>query len=360
VPVATPARVLVVGCGGIGGVVSARLAHAGVEVTCATHNPKIAEAINAEGLRASWDGVEHRVDVTAHATLPDEELGSFDILLLAVAPDIAERAVAEQLPFLVEGATIVCFPNGLIEERLAKTLDPARLVGAIISFGATMHGPGHVEQTSPGRFTVGSLDGQAGPRVDEVASLLERAGPVVRTDNLRGARWSKLALNCAISSLGAVSGLSLGPAVRRRIVRRLVLETMTEVARIAELEGVKVTKIAGTLDLDWLALTPKEMRRRVTPALMAKHAVLLAVGFKYRSLRSSTLRALERGRKPSVDFLNGEITQRAERYGVPAPVNLALQRTVHAIAAGEKSSSVETLRELYAATRIGAGRASAQ
>jgi len=30
------------------------------------------------------------------------------------------------------------------------------------------------------------------------------------TRNLAGARWSKLAMNCAMSTLGAVSGLSLG------------------------------------------------------------------------------------------------------------------------------------------------------
>ena len=158
-------------------------------------------------------------------------------------------------------------------------------------------------------------------------------------------------MNCAISSLGAVSGLRLGPAVRLRMVRRLVLEVITEAVMAARAEGVTLSPISGTLDLDWLALTSDERDRGIRLSLVLKHALLLLVGFKYRRIRSSTLRALERGRKPSVEFLNGEITSRAQRFGFDAPVNRALQTTIHAIAAGEAAPSRDTLRSLYEATR---------
>ena len=41
-------------------------------------------------------------------------------------------------------------------------------------------------------------------RLDDLARILEAVGPTSVTDNLAGARWSKLAINCAISSLGTV------------------------------------------------------------------------------------------------------------------------------------------------------------
>ena len=50
--------------------------------------------------------------------------------------------------------------------------------------------------------------------VRRIAEILEAVGPVTLTENLRGARWSKLALNCAVSALGTIAGERLGPLVR--------------------------------------------------------------------------------------------------------------------------------------------------
>jgi 2-dehydropantoate 2-reductase len=63
------------------------------------------------------------------------------------------------------------------------------------------------------------------------------------------------------------------------------------------------------------------------------------------------LAAIERGRPPAVDFLNGEIIDRAERLGIPAPINRAARDLVWAIARGEKRPGVQTLHALYERTR---------
>jgi len=53
--------------------------------------------------------------------------------------------------------------------------------------------------------------------------------------------------------------------------------------------------------------------------LVAKHALLMAVGFRYRRMRSSMLGAIERGRVPAVDFLNGEVVERGKKHGIATP-----------------------------------------
>ncbi|MFS8070839.1 MAG: 2-dehydropantoate 2-reductase N-terminal domain-containing protein, partial [Byssovorax sp.] len=55
---ATPSgpRLLVVGCGGIGGVVAAHLFEQGHDVTALTTNALIADAIDAGGFRLRGDG----------------------------------------------------------------------------------------------------------------------------------------------------------------------------------------------------------------------------------------------------------------------------------------------------------------
>jgi 2-dehydropantoate 2-reductase len=63
------------------------------------------------------------------------------------------------------------------------------------------------------------------------------------------------------------------------------------------------------------------------------------------------LAAIERGRPPAVDFLNGEIVARGRTHGVPVPVNALVVDTVHAIASGRAQSSRDLLDEIYERTR---------
>jgi 2-dehydropantoate 2-reductase len=160
---------------------------------------------------------------------------------------------------------------------------------------------------------------------------------------LRGARWSKLALNCAVSALGTIAGERLGPLVRVRRYRRLALEIMTEAVQVAKAEGVTLEKVAGTLDLEWIALSDADRNATASVGLTAKHTLLLAVGLRYRRMRSSMLAAIERKRTPAIDYLNGEVVMRGARHGIPTPYNARICETVWAIAKGQTKSSRETL-----------------
>jgi 2-dehydropantoate 2-reductase len=345
-------RVLMVGVGGVGGVTASGLVLAGREVVGVTGRAAIADAINQDGLFALVGGEERRVPMQAFADLPAGQ-GPFDLALLGVPPDRAVEAVRGLLPHLADEAPIVCFQNGLIEEKLARELPECapRLVGGIVAFGASMLAPGRVEKTSPGGFVVGRLDGSEDAAVRRVSQVLSEVGDVRITDNLRGARWSKLAINCGISSLGTLGGDRLGSLMRHRYVRRLCLEVMTEVTQVAAAEGVQLEKVAGTLDLDWLALDDDERTVPGSPGLVAKHTVLLAVGAKYRRLRSSMLAAIERGREPPVDYLNGEIVARGEQHGIPVPINAGLVRAVKEVSAGTREASHEGVRRFFEDTR---------
>ena len=104
------------------------------------------------------------------------------------------------------------------------------------------------------------------------------------TQNLPGVRWSKLAINCAVSTLGTLGGERVGSLLRLRFVRRLALEVVTEAVQLARAEGVQLEKVSGTVDLDWLALAEGE-RVRGSMSLATKHALLLAVGARYRRMR---------------------------------------------------------------------------
>lgn len=370
----TGPRLLVVGCGGIGGVVAAHLFEQGHDVTALTTNPLIADAINAGGFRLRGEGSPGVVRGRAVTAIPKSAL-PFDYILLATQPPQVEEAARGVLAHLALNGAMVCFQNGLCEERIAAIAGASRTLGAIVAWGASMVEPGVYDRTSAGGFVLGRMRVPPPPlesvppppsyqepsravgfeepdlRLDELARILEAVGPTTTSSNLAGARWSKLAINCAISSLGTLGGDRLGVLMRHRHVRRLALEIMTETVAVARALGVALEKVSGTLDLDWIALTDSERTAAGSPGLFAKHALLLAVGTRYRRLRSSMLAAIERGRPPAVDFLNGEVATRGAALGIPTPINAAIRDQVFEIARGKAAPGLDLTRRFFERTR---------
>lgn len=339
------------GCGAIGGVLTACLAETGQDVTASTTNDGIHAAVHARGLKVVGEGSPRLVRTPVLHGLPADGAEKFDYIILATQPPQVEEAARSVAPFLADDGAVVCLQNGLCEERLGKIVGDHRVIGGVVGWGATMPEPGLYERTAAGGFTLGQTSDEAlDPRHDRLVRALEAVGPVEVTQNLRGKRWSKLAINCAISTLGTIGGDRLGSLMQHRFVRRLGLEIMTEVVDVARKEGVRLEKVSGTLDLAWIALTEEERLASGSPGLVAKHGVLLAVGFRYRRMKSSMLSAIERGRMPAVDFLNGEVVDRARKHGLKVPVNSVARDTVWEISKGKKRPGVDLLREVYEAT----------
>jgi 2-dehydropantoate 2-reductase len=316
-----------------------------------TTNARIGDALRRDGFRVVGKSrIRHAAPAGVFGSTAAID-ARYDYVLLATQPPQVEEAAHQAVPLLKADGRFVCFQNGLCEVRVAGTVGRDRVIGAVVAWGASMPEPGVYDRTSSGGLTLGRLDGSPDRHVNELAALLGGAFAVSETRNLLGARWSKLAINCAISTLGTIGGNRVGSLIRHRFVRRLALELMSETVAVSRHEGVELEKVSGTVDLDWLALTAEEQTSAGSPNLAAKHAVLLAAGLRYRRLRSSMLAAIERGRSPAVDFLNGEVVDRAERYGIRAPRSRAARDLVWQIARRECPPSFETLNDLYRRTR---------
>ena len=61
--------------------------------------------------------------------------------------------------------------------------------------------------------------------------------------------------------------------------------------------------------------------------------------------------AIERGREPAVDFLNGEVVRRARALGMPVPVNERIESLIRAIWRRESRPGMALIRRLYEDTR---------
>ena len=222
-----------------------------------------------------------------------------------------------------------------------------RVIGAIVAWGASMPEPGRYERTAAGGFQIGRLvpaeiDRRSRSRR---ASCSRRSARSRLTQNLRGARWSKLALNCAVSALGTIAGETLGPLVRVRRYRRLALEMMTECGRGRAGRGRRSSRRSRARSIStWIALTEadraaqrlggadREARAaaRGRPAL-SPDAVVDARGDRARPHAGDRLPE-RRGRDARQDARHRDAVQRS-----------AIVDTVWAIAKGEAKSSREML-----------------
>jgi len=250
----------------------------------------------------------------------------------------------ETIPYVAPDGIVITCQNGLPENRAVAVVGN-RVVGCVVGWGAAMNEPGFYQRTSSGKLQIG----QATPACqlpDSVAEVLRAVSAVEVVRDLSTVRWSKLAINCVTSSFGAIGGAPLGTLLRNSQVRRLALEVFAEVAEVARREGITMQPVAGTLNISKIAINDRERRARLAPTLLLKHGLLLAIGFKFRRMRSSMLYALERGRLVEIDYLNGEIVTRGERMGVSIDVNRALVGMIGAIQQKQQVSSPQTLVQL--------------
>ncbi len=345
------ARILVVGVGALGGVLTHALMEAGHAVSVMTHDPNVARVLRISGLRDVCSGtlVLPRV---FEADAIDEQ---FDYVFLATQPQAIDELTVTLPRVLAASGRVVCFQNGLCEERVARLVPESQIVGAVVAFGASAHGPGLCERTSSGGLVLGNLDSALDESLEHLAALLTALGPTRITTNLTGIRWSKLAVNCAISTLGTIGGQNLGLLLRQRTSRELVLAIVREVVLVAEALGVHLERLPGMPPLQWITRLSSGSSMSERLGRVTRHAIALGIGARYRGLRSSMLRAIERGRPPSVDFLNGEVVDHGLRVQVPTPVNRRAQELVWEIARGRLSSGAETLGQLHRET-LGRGQ----
>lgn len=295
-----------IGLGAIGGITAQRLLDAGLDVSLAAG--RHAGVIASKFPKA-------RVG----ATLPDNEYG---LILLCVRSTEIERALTPAAPLLRSDGAVVCLQNGLPEERVARIVGANRVLGAVIGWSGTMTEPGEYVLTGGGAFILGGDS----PRLEHARLVLAHAFPVHVTHNLQGARWSKLAMNCAMSTLGAITGYSLGELASRREIRSLALRIIREVVEAAQARNVKLEPVAG--------IRPDLLVK--VPATLAHIAIWFAARMR-PTQKSGMIARLQQGRPAGVEDLNALID---------APLNRKLVQQVHEIERGTRQISPTNLAEL--------------
>ena len=319
-------RVCIYGAGAMGTSLGAALTKAGVPIELVSRNAAHVEALRTRGAVLSG-AVQMTVPVTA--MLPEEMVGKYDVIFLAIRQRGNREAAAFLLPFLKEDGALVSVQNGLPERALSEVFGEGRVYGCALSWGAERTAPGEIQMTGGGfRFALGAFG--TGKKLAEITALLKKAGEVTVSD-LQELRYAKLAINAAFSTLSVISGLTFGELAARH--KKLVLGILREVFAVARAAGCKKLPLNGH-DLFRVFAGPWA-------------GALLPLAMKpYKNTRSGMLKDLEAGRHCDVDYVAGAAVDEGGRLGVETPLLESAVSLVHDIENGLAEIAPESLELL--------------
>lgn len=306
-------KIAVIGAGAIGGLVGARLALSGEDVTFIVRGANL-QAIRANGIKLIEMSGEERVATNVKATDNYDEAGPQDLVILALKAHQVE-AVADQIGKLFGPDTVVVtMQNGIPfwyfhnhggpfeghtvrsvdpSGELAKKIPPERVLGCVVYPAADLTAPGVIRHGEGERFPVGELDGSSSARAQAVSECFQRAGfkaPVL--DNIRSEIWLKLWGNVCFNPISALAHSTLVDICQYPLARELAAEMMREAAAVATKLGIT---FRVTLD------------RRIEGAeKIGKH-------------KTSMLQDVEAGRGPEIDALVGSVVELARLTDTPTP-----------------------------------------
>jgi 2-dehydropantoate 2-reductase len=287
-------RIAVMGAGAVGCYYGGMLARAGHDVVL-IGRPQHVEAIERQGLRLETRTFDEHIRVSASTEASAVQGAQF--VLFCVKSTDTESAAGAIKPHLAPIALVLSLQNGVENADRLRALLAQEVVAAVVYVGTEMAGPGHVRHHGRGELVI-----EPSKASDTLARAMIAAGvPTVISDNVRGALWAKLILNCAYNALSAITQLPYGRLVKGEGITAVMRDLVDECLAVAKADRVT---IPGDID-----------------------AAVRQIAETMPDQYSSTAQDLARGKRSEIDHLNGLILRRGEALGVATPAN----RLMHAI-----------------------------
>lgn len=288
-------KIAIMGAGAVGCYYGAMLARAGHAVTLITR-PQHVRAIEERGL--VFETRAFTETLSAEATTEAAGVTAADAVLFCVKSGDTEQAGRDMAPHLDAEATVLCLQNGVDNaERLQAVLGRPVLATAVY-VASEMAGPGHVRHHGRGELVIG-----LGPSSATIADAFGQAGVKTEiSDNVVGALWTKLIVNCAYNALSAIPQLPYGRMIAVDGVRTCMADIVAECLAVARGSGIRVDD--DVLDV----------------------VMGLAAGMPDQS--SSTAQDLARGKTTEIDHLNGYVVRTGAALGIATPANRLLTAIV--------------------------------
>jgi 2-dehydropantoate 2-reductase len=308
-------RIAIMGAGGIGCYVGARLAKAGQDVTFIARGRHL-DALKTKGLTLRsplGDVVLSKV----RATDKPAEVGSVDVVLMGVKLYDLKSAAEAARPLVGPGTMVVPVQNGVTaHEELAAVLGREAVVGGLVFMSSFVVEPGvAVHKSQVHGLYFGELDGRLSPRVEAFRDAGVAAGYDARAStDIQLELWNKYILLCGFSAVSTLSRQPIGPILADPDLRATLVQATQEVADVARAKGVAVA--ADVVD----------------------KCIAFCGNFKADS-KASMLEDLEAGKPLELAWLSGTLVRLGAEAGVPTPFHRIANALLKPMAGGRPKAA---------------------
>jgi len=288
-------KTAVMGAGAVGCYYGGMLARAGHDVVLIGRAQHV-DAVRRDGLFLDTKAFQTHVPMQADTAV--SAIKGAKLVLCCVKSTDTESAAAEMAPQLAPDAVVMSLQNGVDNAARLQAALGREVIPAVVYVATEMAGPGHVKHHGRGELVIGP----SAPS-DMLAKLFADAGvPVQISDNVTGALWAKLIVNCAYNALSAITQLPYGRLVGGEGVEAAMRDVVQECLAVAK--GAHIT-VPGDM---WQAV------QRIAQTMPGQ--------------LSSTAQDLARGKRSEIDHLNGYVVRKGETLGIATPVNRLLHAMV--------------------------------
>ncbi|NUM82233.1 2-dehydropantoate 2-reductase [bacterium] len=295
-------RIAIVGLGGVGGFIGARLAAAytGIHDIIFFARGDHAKAIQSSGLKLQThqgEIVARPLRVTQHA----EEAGLLDFIICCVKSYDLETAMEPLRPCVHDTTMILPLLNGVdAAERLDKFFPGADVLDGCIYIVARLTGPGIVKVSGTTHLMhFGDRKGDAA-RLQPIEMLLKTAGIETHlSSNIQQTMWEKFLFISPIATLTSYLDRCLGEILSREDDKKQLVGLMTELKIIT---GAK--------------------RIVLSDNIMDKHLAKMAT-LPYDTT-SSMHSDFKKGGRTEIDSLTGYVVTLGKELGIPTPLYQAM------------------------------------
>lgn len=253
-------KICIVGAGAIGGMLGAKLALSGHEVTLILRGANL-QAVQQNGLRLIEENGNELLAKPTKATSNIAQAGLQDVVILSLkAHQVA--AIAPDLPVLMHANTrVVTMQNGIpwwyfyklvgdytdmpvravdLDGEIAKHIPINSVIGSVVYPASEVIAPGIIKVIEGNRFTLGEIDGTDTPSIRAISDALKAAGfkaPV--SNDIRSEIWLKLWGNLSFNPISALTHSTLEDICLYPPTRELAQNMMLEAQTIGEKLNVR-------------------------------------------------------------------------------------------------------------------------
>jgi 2-dehydropantoate 2-reductase len=334
-------KIAVLGAGAIGSSIGADLTQGGYDVTIVDQWPAQVEALQNSGVRVQMTDREVHVPVRAlHLCDLASANVEFDIVFLAVKSN-DHRWLAEFIkPYLKSEGVLVATQNGMNDDSIASIVGRSRTVGCVLELSAEIFTPGLVKRNTTRTttwFAVGELDGFYTPRVKEIESILSKVGRVEVTNNIYGAKWTKLIANTMTMGPFGLLGLGNRDAAALPGMFDMSVKLGKESLAVGAALGYRMEPIFG-LRADEFAGSGEENLVTAMKTLLGHVS----------NGRTAPIHDHIKGRRSEMEFISGVVSRKGKELGIPTPHNDAvveIDRQINTRVIEMDASNFELLKE---------------